>query len=57
MIQLELNGKTRLISIEEFLERDIQDILADDIGVDIDPLVDFEQEAELPPFITPDEDN
>lgn len=42
MIQIELNGKTRLISIDELLERDIQDILADDYGDDEgDPLDDF----------------
>lgn len=49
MIQLELNGKTRLISIEEFLDRDIQDILADDIGSDQDPLGDFNHNVEFPP--------
>ncbi len=41
MIPVELNGKTRLISIEEWLERDIQDILADDYGIDEDPVGDF----------------
>lgn len=42
MIQIELNGKTRLISIDELLERDMQDILADDYGSeDEDPLSDF----------------
>lgn len=41
MIPVELNGKTRLISIEEWLERDIQDILADDYGIDEDPIDDF----------------
>ncbi len=57
MIQLELNGKTRQISLEEFLERDIQDILADDIGMDADPLVDFDHDVEvISPYIPPEED-
>ena len=42
MITIELNGKTREISLDDFLNRDIQDILADDIGLEIDPFVNFE---------------
>ncbi len=41
MITIELNGKTREISIEDWLDRDLQDILADDIGSESDPLSDF----------------
>lgn len=44
MIQIELNGKSRIISLEEFLDRDIQDILADDIGSDMDQLMDFKHD-------------
>lgn len=41
MITIELNGKTREISIEDWLNKDLQDILADDIGSESDPLSDF----------------
>lgn len=44
MIVIELNGKTRKISLEEFLERDLQDILADDYGLEIDPLLEIYEE-------------
>ena len=48
MIQIELNGKTRLITIEEFLERDLQDLIADDIGFDDDdPIFDFRPKDNL----------
>lgn len=57
MIKIELNGKTRLISIEEFLDRDMQDLLADNLGVEYDPLSDFvPQEEDLPDEIEEDEE-
>lgn len=48
MITIELNGKTREISLDEFLDRDIQDILADDIGTEMDSLSDFGKIDDLP---------
>lgn len=50
MITIQLNGKTREISLEEFLDRDIQDILGDDIGIDTDALSDFH--SDLPDDIS-----
>lgn len=46
MITIQLNGKTREISLDEFLLRDIQDILADDIGTEADCLSDFGSKPE-----------
>lgn len=52
MITIELNGKTREISLEDYLSRDIQDILADDIGMDIDGIADFGSNSkDIPPEI------
>lgn len=48
MITIELNGKTREITLEEWLERDLQDILADDLGNDGDPLSDFSSIMVIP---------
>ncbi len=56
MIQIEINGKTRQISFDEFMERDIQDILADDIGTDADPLTDFDHDVDITVQIIIDED-
>lgn len=46
MITIQLNGKTREITVEEWLDRDLQDILADDIGFDSDALSDFDSNVE-----------
>lgn len=47
MITIELNGKTREISIDDWLNKDLQDILADDIGSEADPLSDFSSLPDL----------
>lgn len=46
MITIQLNGKTREISVEEWLDGNLQDILADDIGFDSDALSDFNSKIE-----------
>ena len=46
MITIQLNGKTREISVEEWLDGNLQDILADDIGFDSDALSDFNSISE-----------
>lgn len=48
MITIQLNGKTREISVEEWLDGNVQDIVADDIGFDSDALSDFGSIEELP---------
>lgn len=41
MIRIQLNGKTRDISLEDYLTKDIQELIAEDIGFENDELMDF----------------
>lgn len=40
-IRIQINGKTRDISLEDYLKKDIQELIAEDIGYDMDELLDF----------------
>lgn len=40
-IRIQINGKTRDISLEDYLNKDMQELIAEDIGFDMDELNDF----------------
>lgn len=41
-IRVQINGKTRDISLEDFLTKTMQELIAEDIGYDMDELMDFD---------------
>jgi hypothetical protein len=41
-IRVQINGKTRDISLEDYLTKDMQELIAEDIGYDMDELMDFD---------------
>lgn len=41
-IRIQINGKTRDISLEDYLSKDMQQLIAEDIGYDMDELMDFD---------------
>ncbi len=40
-IRIQINGKTRDISLEDYLNKDMQELIAEDIGFDMDELSDL----------------